>query len=508
MDARIQLRNDTDANWTSINPILAIGEAGYATDTLVLKLGDGVTAWNTLNSICIPVLNDTSKLKSVDVQNRNLYDNAGNLIFDWQNGAWTQTAMTNASYQTIWLAAMPCTSDTGSQNYRFIWIQGQANNTVLATEQALTPSSVNLGTLSTYVPELVFIAKVIINYTPGGGGNWTIEEVDIITGTKYSQSSSGNGTFLTAVSTNSSLSGAGTASSPLAISFDSTSTNIKVDGTQSAGSSGLACNSDHVHPTDTSRVSTGTTVNGKALSGNITLTLASSDFASQGTTNTVLHGITSGNPAFSAVVEADITLADNTTNNVSTSAHGFIPKAPNDATQFFRGDGAWGLPTFTLPSGLIIIGQGYGTTASSRGANQVNAYRYKALKTGSISQLGICLYNSLVNSSHLVLGIYTEGGTNSPVRGTLLGQTAQYTSSANEGSGELIISLNSPVSLTAKTPYWICIHSDQAVSCYVIDTGTLGSYGAYKAVTYNSTLPSTFPSGINNDSWSVCFGMT
>jgi hypothetical protein len=55
------------------------------------------------------------------------------------------------------------------------------------------------------------------------------------------------------------------------------------------------------------KVSTGTTVNGKALSSNITLGLASSDFSNQGTTTTVLHGNASGNPSFGQIVTADIT---------------------------------------------------------------------------------------------------------------------------------------------------------------------------------------------------------
>jgi len=49
MSITIQIRNDTSANWTSANPILASGEVGYETDSRKSKLGDGVTAWNTLN---------------------------------------------------------------------------------------------------------------------------------------------------------------------------------------------------------------------------------------------------------------------------------------------------------------------------------------------------------------------------------------------------------------------------------------------------------------------------
>ena len=99
-------------------------------------------------------------------------------------------------------------------------------------------------------------------------------------------------------------------------------------------------------------VTTSTTVNGKALSGNITLGLASADFANQGTTTTVLHGNAAGNPAFGAVVEADITLADNTTNNVATTKHGFAPKLSNVATEFLNGQGGWTVPAGSGGSGV------------------------------------------------------------------------------------------------------------------------------------------------------------
>ena len=48
MAVQIQLRNDTAANWTSANPVLAQGEMGIETDTRKFKFGDGVTAWNSL----------------------------------------------------------------------------------------------------------------------------------------------------------------------------------------------------------------------------------------------------------------------------------------------------------------------------------------------------------------------------------------------------------------------------------------------------------------------------
>jgi Major tropism determinant N-terminal domain len=49
MSVLIQLRRDTAANWTSVNPVLNEGELGVETDTSKSKMGDGVTAWTSLS---------------------------------------------------------------------------------------------------------------------------------------------------------------------------------------------------------------------------------------------------------------------------------------------------------------------------------------------------------------------------------------------------------------------------------------------------------------------------
>lgn len=51
------------------------------------------------------------------------------------------------------------------------------------------------------------------------------------------------------------------------------------------------------------------------------------------------------NGGITELPETSLTLSDNTTNNVSTTKHGFIPKLPNDATKFFNGVGAWSTPS-------------------------------------------------------------------------------------------------------------------------------------------------------------------
>jgi len=44
----LQLRHGTGTDWTDVDPVLALGEMGYETDTGLFKIGDGVSDWITL----------------------------------------------------------------------------------------------------------------------------------------------------------------------------------------------------------------------------------------------------------------------------------------------------------------------------------------------------------------------------------------------------------------------------------------------------------------------------
>jgi hypothetical protein len=135
-------------------------------------------------------------------------------------GNWTQTLMSNNSYMSIWLVAVPAQADAGSQAYRYLWVQGQTNGN-LATEQAIQFKDLNLGQISALFPEFVAIDKVIIQYT---AGNWTIQEVDKLTGSKISPGSS-TGNYLSSVSVAAPLTGNGTSVTPLAIPAATASVN-------------------------------------------------------------------------------------------------------------------------------------------------------------------------------------------------------------------------------------------------------------------------------------------
>lgn len=83
--------------------------------------------------------------------------------------------------------------------------------------------------------------------------------------------------------------------------------------------------------------------------------------------------------AIKDAADALITLTDVTTNDVSTTKHGLVPKAPNDTTKFLRGDGTW-----NVPAG----GSGDMSYANSRFKAGVIT-RDLTLATGDVSYTGV-----------------------------------------------------------------------------------------------------------------------
>jgi hypothetical protein len=63
--------------------------------------------------------------------------------------------------------------------------------------------------------------------------------------------------------------------------------------------------------------------------------------ATQTLTNKTITGIAN---TITGLPETSLSLSDNTTNNVSTSRHGFAPKLPNDSTRFLDGTGNYSVP--------------------------------------------------------------------------------------------------------------------------------------------------------------------
>lgn len=86
LNSKVTLRNDTAANWSTVNPVLLRGEFGYEIDTRKFKLGDGTTAWNSLSyASAMPSVVSGANPQTTD----NSYD--------------VGTVWINTTAQTIWV---------------------------------------------------------------------------------------------------------------------------------------------------------------------------------------------------------------------------------------------------------------------------------------------------------------------------------------------------------------------------------------------------------------------
>jgi hypothetical protein len=62
---RIRLRRDTAANWTAVNPVLALAELGFEQDTYKFKIGDGTSTWSVLGYFGGEVVDATGAVNGV-----------------------------------------------------------------------------------------------------------------------------------------------------------------------------------------------------------------------------------------------------------------------------------------------------------------------------------------------------------------------------------------------------------------------------------------------------------
>ena len=109
----IQHKRGTAADWTSADPILAIAEFGYETDTGKIKLGDGSTAWSGLGyfEAIIPTYTITPDPSSVDEGNSLTFNIGGENIAD---GTYYWTIESNAGDFTATNGSFSISSNVGS----------------------------------------------------------------------------------------------------------------------------------------------------------------------------------------------------------------------------------------------------------------------------------------------------------------------------------------------------------------------------------------------------------
>jgi hypothetical protein len=160
MAVRFQLRRDTAANWTSVNPILALGEPGVETDTLKVKVGDGVTAWNSLaysitkdftdltskpTTIAGYGITDAVASSSVSVFGASLIDDADATTARTTLGLGTAATTAATAYAT---AAQGSTADTAVQpgdNIQTSIIDSSDSSAITITPDVVMQAGLTVG---------------------------------------------------------------------------------------------------------------------------------------------------------------------------------------------------------------------------------------------------------------------------------------------------------------------------------------------------------------------------
>lgn len=182
---KIQLRHDTAANWTSVNPVLLEGEVGIETDTKKFKVGDGVTNWTSLaygNA-------DTEAIEQLEQDYGSLVDKVDNLEdnaitldkintpLEQQNVYGTRTLTTSegnvVNLDPVYEAKLSYYKMSGVWNYTQVQValdfgDGKSGDWLIMRNGKQFRLNCNEGQFNNFIYDGVKIAT-------GGAPNWSFE---------------------------------------------------------------------------------------------------------------------------------------------------------------------------------------------------------------------------------------------------------------------------------------------------------------------------------------------
>ncbi len=242
-----------------------------------------------------------------------------------------------------------------------------------------------------------------------------------------------HGAGMSSVTTDATLTGNGTAASPLSVV-------TTVDGVQSinADVTQVQTLSTGTTGTDFAIVDNGTgdhkfnlptasaTNRGALSSANWSTFNAKEPAISTGGPNTVWHG----DKTFSTVVEADITLSNNTTNNATVAKHGFLPILSGNSLQFLDGNGNYSTPTAGIANSYSLTTFSGKTTVTV--THNFGTYpNVQVLDSNKAVIIPLSITNNTLNDFTVTFAVSTTGSiiatVGSPQPQALVVITGNYT---------------------------------------------------------------------------------
>lgn len=182
----------------------------WLTGTIDAGTNEGTLTWATASA---DVVNLTTTRPNVNILT---------------SGTGVLTPLSAANHMSVWLLAVPVTSDANSQKFRYIWVQGQTQTTTAAAQTSIDPRTLDTRKLARAIPEAVFIKQVVIEYVGGGTNDWRISAERTLTGSRVNQISVSGTSGLSSVNSDTNyFSGLGTPASPLTTTTLATITQAK-----------------------------------------------------------------------------------------------------------------------------------------------------------------------------------------------------------------------------------------------------------------------------------------
>jgi hypothetical protein len=204
-----------------------------------------------------------------------------------------------------------------------------------------------------------------------------------------------------------------------------------------------------------------------------------------------------------AIREQELVINDVTTANVSTTKHGFVPKAPNITTQFLRGDATWAAPTSGATSLTVfpksLVAHSAVTSVASSSNTTALVGRIVVTENITVNKISMVSAVTAATPGDIKVGLYSADG-----------QTQMFNATINIAATGTLYSGISAVALTPGHYYVVWVTSGTTnISLYHFTTIVVGvndlhgNLGASKPVYEGtltvtaSTLPTTFtPSAI------------
>lgn len=183
MGTRMLQRRGTSAEWSAANPVLGDGEIGYEKATGRIKVGDGVTPWNSLPASTLPI-------SLVDAAGDLLVGSANDTVVKLAKGANGQVLTVDATGAVVWANTYTLVDAAGDL------IVGSADNVAARLAKGTDGQylSVVAGVVTWITPPATDLSSRVAKAGDTMSGRLQVTDLGVVTGTVLNVRQAGTAT--------------------------------------------------------------------------------------------------------------------------------------------------------------------------------------------------------------------------------------------------------------------------------------------------------------------------